>query len=121
LQVQTIASGSYAAAMPEKPQALLVTSGEDFGRAWQSLIGNDELPAVDFKREAVVLLLAGARPTGGWRVEVAGATVESDALIVEATIHGPSKGSIVTQALTSPYAVIAVPTGNYKKVRWPVR
>jgi hypothetical protein len=67
----------------------------------------------------VVFLLAGTRTSGGWSVEPAAVSVESDGTaVVVAKIKGPPAGSMVTQALTSPYAVVHVADRNVRKVRW---
>lgn len=64
---------------------------------------------VDFSKEIVVALLAGERPTGGWRIG-------SDVVVkrqgrfaaVEYKVIGPGENCTTTQALTSPYLVLAV-------------
>lgn len=51
---------------------------------------------------------AGQRPTGGYRVAVSGG---EDNNAVRVTLREPGEGEIVTQALTSPYAVAVVRGG----------
>lgn len=118
MELRTINRGANAAAKPSQPQAIAVTSDADYQRQWPSVIGVGEPPAVDFAKESVVFLLAGSKPTGGWSVEPRGVTVEGDTLVVDAAINAPPPGAIVTQAFTSPYAVIAVSTKSFKDVRW---
>ena len=38
--------------------------------------------------------------------------------VIHANVEGPPGGSIVTQALTSPYAVVLVQNAKPKRVRW---
>ncbi|HJQ40654.1 MAG TPA: protease complex subunit PrcB family protein [Thermoanaerobaculia bacterium] len=118
VELRTISRGNNAAAKPSQPQAIAVTNEADYRRQWPSVIGAGEAPAVDFAKESVVFLLAGSKPTGGWSVEARGVTVEGETLVVDAAIHAPPPGAIVTQAFTSPYAVIAVSTKLFKDVRW---
>lgn len=113
-----ISSGAYAAAKPNAPQATAASDDAAYRRLWPQLIGGGEPPAVDFATESVVFLLAGERPTGGWSVVPRGATVEGDTLVVDAAIQGPPPDAMVTQAFTSPYAVIAVKTKAFTDVRW---
>lgn len=74
---------------------------------------------VDFSKEVVVALLAGERPTGGWKIS-------NDVVVkrqgrfaaIEYTVVGPGKGCTTTQALTSPYVVLAV---NADAVRFSMK
>lgn len=119
VEMSTIARGSYAAV--DTRSAVVATSSEEVRRLWQELIGGGEEQAaeVDFSTGAVVFLLAGSRPTGGWSIEPEAVSVESDGTaVIVAKIKGPPAGAMVTQALTSPYAVVFVRDPNVKKVRW---
>ncbi len=118
MELRTISSGAYAAAKPEAPRAVAATDEAAYRTLWPQLIGGGAPPAADFATEAVVFLLAGAKPTGGWSVVPRGAAVEGDTLVVDAAIQGPPPDAMVTQAFTSPYAVIAVKTRDFTDVRW---
>lgn len=118
MELRTISSGAYAAARPQTPQAIAATDDATYRRLWPTTIGGGEPPAVDFATDSVVFLLAGAKPTGGWSVMPRGAKVEGDTLVIDAAIQGPPPGAIVTQAFTSPYAVITVKTKAFTDVRW---
>ena len=118
MELRTLATGAYAAAAPESPQATAVKSADDYARVWQQTVGRGEPPAADFAREAVVILLAGSKPTGGWSVEPRGARLEGRTLVIDAAVKRPPPGAIVTQAFTSPFAVIAVNTADFDDVRW---
>lgn len=75
---------------------------------------------------AYICAHAGQRPTGGYRVEISGG--EENAVRVR--LREPGQGEIVTQALTSPYAVAVargVPAEELRFVepggeslQWPV-
>jgi hypothetical protein len=71
--------------------------------------GAEPAPAVDWPTEMVVAVFLGTRSTGGYSVEIAGARREGDALIVEYVERQPGPGSIVTQALTSPFHIAKLP------------
>lgn len=114
--IETIARGGYATA--EGRQAVLTTTDADYRRQWQALIGDAQIPAVDFDRHVVVFLLGGMHNTGGWSVVPESARVEGDTAIVVAKVQGPPPGGITTQAITYPYAVITINRRGVAKVRW---
>jgi PrcB C-terminal len=118
VEQRIIATGSNAAAEPEAPQAVAIKTADDYRGKWEQTIGGGQPPAIDFARESVVILLGGQRRTGGWRVAPRGVSLEGRTLVVDATVEGPPSDAIVTQALTSPYAVIAVSTKDFDDVRW---
>lgn len=113
---RAVANAGYASRT--EPGALLAADETAYRNAWDSAIGAGNPPAIDFTTETAVFLFGGQRPTGGYSVEVRGVTIEGDALVVDAGVQGPPPGSITTQALTSPYAVIAVQSRAIRNVRW---
>ena len=116
--MRVIGNGSYAASRPAAPKAILVTTADEYPKVWRETIGENSAPAIDFATESVVILLGGSRSTGGWSVQPRGVQLESGVLIVDAVVKGPPADAIVTQAFTSPYAVIAVNTKTPEGVRW---
>lgn len=116
--MRAMTTGSYAAAQPAQPQAIKIASESEYAKVWKETIGDAERPAADFSTETVVILLAGSKPTGGWAVVPRGVTVEGRVLVVDAAVTGPPRDGIVTQAFTSPFAVIAVNTKALDSVRW---
>ena len=116
--MRSIATGSYAAAQAETPQAVLIVSADDYARIWDQTIGGGERPQVDFDSESVIILLAGLKRTGGYSVEPRGVTLDGRVLVVDAVVKSPPPDAIVTMALTSPFAVIAVNTKALDSVRW---
>ena len=116
VNLRTVSSGSYS----EAPQRAAVAAFDDetFRKTWTTMIGDGEMPHVDFSREAAVFLFAGMRNTGGYSVEPRSAIVEGETLIIDAGIKGPPRDAMVTQVITSPYAVIAVDVRKFKDVKW---
>ncbi len=117
-EMTTIAEGSYAREQSSR-EALLVASAADFERVWAERIGREPMPSPDFSKGVAVLLFAGTRNTGGWSVVPESVEVDGTTAIVHATIQGPRGGGIVTQALTSPYAVVFLTNRDVKTVQWP--
>lgn len=117
-EMKTIASGGYARDDSGR-QAVLATSADAYRRLWAEKIGSDPAPEADFGTGVVVFLLAGSRSTGGWSVEPETVEVTDGTAVVRARIQGPGRGGIVTQALTSPYAVVFIDSREIQKVQWP--
>ena len=78
-----------------------------------------EPPEVDFARDYVVLIDMGQRPTGGYALKLAqpSVAVEEGTATVRVDWIEPPPGAFVTQALTSPCLVLAVPRGDYSRLR----
>lgn len=122
--VRVLDTGSYGAAATgdtggrRAPFVLVARDVEEFARLWGEHVGNKQLPAVDFSRERAVFLLMGPQSTGGYSIELHDAERDGDRLRIDATVHHPSSDSIVTQAFTAPYAVIAVRDRGFRSVEW---
>jgi len=95
MQFRVIEKGAYGTAETPKA-AVTVTKGD---------------------KESTIRLDLGMRPTGGWSIEPLSVSAEGGVVTVTAKVNAPPGGSIVTQAFTAPFAVIAV---NVKPaaVRW---
>lgn len=118
VDLKTIASGAFAQAQPAQRQAVAARDAETYERVWRNMVGSGEPPQVDFASQSVVFLFGGSKPTGGWMVEARGASLEGKTLVMDAEVKGPPPDAIVTQAFTSPYAVVTVSTKDFEDVRW---
>ncbi len=116
--MRVLTTGAYGASQAESPRAIAVKSADEYRSAWQEHVGTGEPPQADFATESVVILLAGLKRSGGYSVEPRGVSVDGRTLVVDAVVNRPPPGSMTTQALTSPYAVIAVDTKSFDDVRW---
>lgn len=67
----------------------------------------------DFSREHLLLVAAGRKPSGGYGVALEDSRMEGDTLEVTMALRSPSPDQMVTQALTSPCAVVAVPAEGW--------
>jgi hypothetical protein len=115
VEVRNLSSGAYGAS--EQRGAVAAFDEQTYRARWAELVGEGQPPAVDFSREAVVFVSAGQKSTGGYKVQVRGARVEGETLLLDVVVQGPPAGSMTSQALTAPYAVVAV-SGAFKDVRW---
>lgn len=102
------------------PVARAVHDASVWTEVWAAIHANmidpPALPTVNFARETVIVLLLGERRTGGYSVRVDGwrTTSSNRSPAVEVTIHvtAPAAGDMVTQALTSPYELSAIPIAS---------
>lgn len=117
-QMREVANGAYATSEPERPVAYVAFDEKSFRELFARHVGQDGTPVVDFEREAAVLLLGGRRSTGGWSVTPRAVSVSGDVLVIDAQLSGPGRGGIVSQAITSPWTVIAVSPARFEKVQW---
>jgi hypothetical protein len=116
VEVRNLTSGAYGAS--EQRGAVAAFDEQTYRAKWAELVGEGQPPAVDFSREVVVFVSAGQRSTGGYKVQVRGARIEGETLLLDVVVQGPPAGSMTSQALTAPYAVVAVSGAAFKDVRW---
>lgn len=75
------------------------------------------LKSIDFSQEQVVLVALGQKPTGGFSIILDGSEIIDGQLELTVRSRGPEPGTMVTQALTTPCAVIAVAATGWKTIR----
>ncbi len=86
----------------------LITSEEGLTKLWKLIQANAPEPKVDFTTHAIVAVFAGQKSTGGYSISVT--KVEDGKMrdvVVALTKPGPD--CMVTQAVTTPYQIVAVP------------
>jgi hypothetical protein len=78
-------------------------------KAWEALWAGagKPAPAVDFAKDAVVVVDAGQKPTGGWGIRFADGEAKGDDLLVRVEIVKPT--GFATMAFTQPWAARAYP------------
>jgi len=94
------------------PVELVVRSPTEWQAAWRSLGAarpGERAPAVDFRRDMVLVVATGTRPTGGWSIAVERVVRTGGALRVDLVESSPGPTCLVMQMLTHPAAVVAVP------------
>jgi hypothetical protein len=75
-------------------------------------------PVMDFAAERLIYIQMGARPTGGFHLDLAGdsAHVQGQALVIPVRWEIPPKDALLTQALTHPCLLLAAPRGVYERI-----
>ena len=104
--------GSYSAYDEPEPMAILINNQTELEQAWTLLKGNQvplpPAPQVDFTQKSVLAIFQGLRNTGGYGFEIRSAKLSGDQLSVRIVMQSPKAGTLVTQALTSPYVLLEV-------------
>ncbi len=110
---KVLSQGVMSAYKDATPYAALAVSEQAFRQyVWPLASGNrlprPATPALDFERQSVAALFWGLKRSGGYVIEVGSVTLNGDVLEVRLNLKQPGPGTIVTQALTSPYVLIVV-------------
>ena len=104
--------GSYSSYNDPEPMAILIDDQAELERAWALLKGNQVpvplAPQVDFSQKSALVIFQGLRSTGGYGFEIRSAKLAGDQLSVRIVMQSPKAGTLVTQALTSPYVLLEV-------------
>jgi hypothetical protein len=110
LGFRVVAAGGFSGVTT--PAERVARDSEEWRRLWQAhqaaTLAQRPLPAVDFSREICVAIFAGERPTGGFAVAVEQVLESPSGVEVVYRVTGPPQGAMVSQALTSPFEIIAV-------------
>lgn len=76
-----------------------------------------QLRAIDFEREHLLLVSLGQKTTGGYGLTLQSSEIVDDILELMVKVRRPAAGAMVTQALTTPCAVIAISPDDWEQLR----
>lgn len=87
---------------------------ENFYREHTNII-SDELPKlnIDFKKEILIGIFLGQRPTSGYGIYITKVTIENKKIIIYANEVCPKKDQIVLMVITYPSVFIKIPKYDY--------
>jgi hypothetical protein len=106
-----IAAGAHSGLAEKRREVVRDEAG--WMRLWAQIhAGTGEippLPVVDFSSHMLIAVATGTRPSGGFAVQVRGATARGDTLEVEVHESCPAPGAMVSLGLTQPFEVVRVP------------
>lgn len=94
------------------PAQLVIRTAAQWRSAWAQLqalarpVGDP--PAVDFRRESVIVVALGRQRSGGYAIRIVGVETQGAATVVRVRTESPGRGCIVMSALTSPADVAVV-------------
>lgn len=100
---------------PEEGRPVVIRDAESLGRLFQEIFGPTVMVApvpVDFRREMVVGILLGRRPTAGFSVDIVSVKEENGMIVLRAVERVPGPEAIVAQVLTYPYQLVTIPASS---------
>jgi len=118
--VRTLARGSQSGV--KKPDRVVAKNQEEWTALWKRHLGEaqtTEAPKVDWSKEMVLAAFMGTRNTGGYALQITGAKEQEGKLTVQVEAKVPKPGGFVTQSITSPFHMVAVPKSTLP-VAWVV-
>jgi len=123
IPLRILYQGALCGGNRPSPSVTLVAGSDQLKRIFIESKGrmlgqSPRTPAVDFDAEHVVDIQMGQKPTGGYGIELAEphATLNDGEALIRLRWIEPAPGAIVTQILTSPCLVVALPKGAYEKI-----
>lgn len=70
------------------------------------------ISSLDIDQYKYVLVSAGEKPTGGYSVEITSIEGKEEKIVVDAKLNVPSKGEMVTEALSYPNVIVKIDKDN---------
>lgn len=102
------------------PGLVYLSNAQSLDKLAQLPSGNlalNKLRGIDFEQEHLVLVGLGQKPTGGYGLTLQSAEIVDDVLELVVRARKPPADAMVTQALTTPCAVIAISPNDWEQVR----
>ncbi len=102
------------------PGLVYISNASELDRLESLPSGNlsmNQLRALDLEQEHLVLVGLGQKSTGGYGVTLESAEIADDVLELTLNAREPAADAMVTQALTTPCAVIAISPDDWERLR----
>jgi len=102
------------------PSASWIGSSQGLRTVWRRIHGTRRPPPViDFRNDGVVLVSMGRRPTGGYRLALAGGflPVNKGSATLRVNWITPSPGHVRARVISRPCLLLRVPRGGYREIR----
>jgi len=102
------------------PGLVYIDSTSDLDKLGRLPAGNlamKKLRAIDLENEHLVLVGLGQKSTGGYGLTLVSAEIVDDVLELILDVRSPPPDAMVTQALTTPCAIIAITPEDWEQLR----
>jgi hypothetical protein len=86
----------------------LVTDDGTFAKYWKGLVGEQTMPTVDFSQQAVVVLMAGTKPTPGYFIHFVSMEEKVDEDMIHYSVTSPAPDAVLAQVLSHPWSMQVV-------------
>lgn len=101
-EIKVLAEGSYG--KREEPFLFIARDANTYAQLKNMLEDLPSASEIDFDKQAVIAAFAGTKNTGGYSVEI-----KNSGEKISISVNAPPPDAMVTEALTMPYKVAAVP------------
>ncbi|KND47897.1 MAG: hypothetical protein AB199_04035 [Parcubacteria bacterium C7867-004] len=110
IAIRVLDTGTNALEAPKRKN-FAVYDADEFKKLWENAHDSDgtPLPKIDFDTEYVIGVFAGTKSSGGHAITIEKITESEGVRTVYITMTKPAAGCVTSQALTSPYEIVAVP------------
>jgi hypothetical protein len=124
LAVETIWAGNQCGCENRQPQVRWLTDPNQLADALADA-GSNALESrlaqysMDWKRNGLVWIDMGLKPSGGYALSLAGpaATLSADMAVITVRWRQPRPGSVVTQQLTAPCLLVRLERGKFQAIK----
>jgi uncharacterized membrane protein len=93
-----------------EPRRAIVRDAAAWGALWAAHAGAEtNAPVVDFQSHMLAAVFAGARPTPGFEIEIAGLRRDGSSLTLIVAERAPAPGMAAAQVIVTPFHIVALP------------
>ncbi len=123
LAARQLLSSVHCAATSSQASLTVITTDQQLDRVLAGIArssghGVDDQFRSAFARDLIVLVSMGRKRTGGYSLGLADKALLQDGwAVLPVTWNIPAQGMMLTQALTSPCLLMAIPRQHYKGIR----
>ncbi|HEY3251351.1 MAG TPA: protease complex subunit PrcB family protein [Ignavibacteria bacterium] len=122
INFDSIAHGSYSS-IEDKRQVVLRTENE-YQKIWDEFYKDldqmPRIPDVDLKKNTVIAVFMGTKPTGGYDIEIDKVMSVGGKIQVDVIEISPGAKCVTTDAITRPYEFIKIPKTD-KEVEFKIK
>ena len=90
----------------------LISDMQSWAEHWKASTSNrfpaPTVPEIDFEKYQMITAFMGMKNTGGYEIKISSILVRDDSYLVNLTYTSPGKDCMVTEALTSPFAMVKI-------------
>ena len=107
LTFETIEKGAPASGGELARTSYVIHDEARFNELWSKWFGNESsAPDVNFSQQTVIAVFAGAKPSGGYSIEVTRIYELPDRVVVVAKLTTPSPDTMAIQVITYPFHIV---------------
>ena len=107
LAIRSVDKGDQSNIDEDRP--VVVRAQAEWAGLWRQHSPDRPQPAIDFRREMVVGVFLGSRPTSGFAVDVVDVTPAAGGHVAHYRVTQPAARAVTAQVLVFPYHLVAVP------------